>query len=314
MNTDRIDGVLLIDKPLHCSSHDVVDTLRRITRQRRIGHAGTLDPLAEGLLVVCLGRATKIVRFLTGFEKTYQAEVCLGRTSVTYDAEGVDLELPANPIPDLSRTDIESVLSRFEGLITQRIPAYSAVRVNGEPLYKKARRGEEVAPLTREVTISDLRLLDLALPYLHIEVTCSSGTYIRTLADDIGRELGCGAYLSGLKRTRVGHLHLSDALTLDQADAAMTDAALDDHLLNYADALPYPAIRVTEAFRPHVIEGRTPGHDDINGHDGEFASQDTILMKSEDGAVLAIGQAGVDSAALAEPTDNRLFDYIRVLN
>ncbi|HOD67706.1 MAG TPA: tRNA pseudouridine(55) synthase TruB [candidate division Zixibacteria bacterium] len=306
--------MLLIDKPLHCSSHDVVQTLRRITRQRRIGHAGTLDPLAEGLLVVCLGHATKIARFLTGFDKVYVATICLGRTSATFDGEGIDAEAPAAPVPDFPRADLESALRRFEGRVTQRVPAFSAVRVEGVPLYKKARRGEEVDPPSREVTIREIRLLEVALPYLRIEVTCSSGTYIRTLADDLGRVLGCGAYLAHLRRTRVGDLALSGALTLDQAADAMADGYLHQHLLGYGEVLPYSALRVSEQFRPHVIEGRRPDRDDLTGLDGSFRAGDTVLLKSDDGAVLAVGRAGVDSADLARPAARSLFDYIRVLH
>ncbi len=308
------DGVLLINKPLHRTSHDVVQALRRTLGERRIGHVGTLDPLAEGLLVVCIGRATKIVRFLTGLDKTYEAEITLGRTSSTFDSEGIDPNCPAGPVTDLGADHVTEALHRFEGRITQQVPAYSAVRVNGEPLYKKARRGEEVAPPTREITITDIRLLGYDNPRVRVSVTCASGTYIRTLADDLGRVLGCGAYLSHLRRTRVGHFDLASAMTLEQAADAQADGTLRQYLLSYGDVLRFGALQVTDEFRPFVIQGRTPANGDLAGCEGRFVPGDTVLLKGIDGTVLAVGRSGVSSENLSAAAENRVFDYIRVLN
>ena len=308
------DGVLLINKPLHRSSHDVVQSLRRILSERRIGHVGTLDPLAEGLLVVCVGRSTKIVRFLTGLDKTYEAEITLGRTSTTLDSEGVDRSCPAAPVTDLTEAAVTDVLTRFEGLVTQQVPAYSAVRVNGEPLYKTARRGEEVELPMREITISEIHFQTFENPRLRVMVSCSSGTYIRTLADDIGRALGCGAYLSHLRRTRVGHFDLAAAMTLEQVADAEADGSLQRYLLGYGDVLRFGALRVTDEFKPFVIQGRTPANSDLDGCEGRFAPGDTVLLKGTDGSVLAVGRSGVSSDNLRAATEHRVFDYIRVLN
>lgn len=310
----RFDGVLLVDKPLRCTSHDVVQSLRRILGVRRIGHVGTLDPLAQGLLVVCVGRATKVVQFLTGLDKQYEAEITLGKASPTLDSEGIDLNAPANPIDHLSEADLLAALKKFEGSIEQRVPAFSAVRVGGEPLYRKARRGEEVTPPTRTVTIADISLSSYRRPVVSAVVTCSSGTYIRTLADDLGRVLGCGAYLSHLRRTRVGHLHLSSALTIEQVADAVADAQVQRYLLGYGEVLRLGALCVTDEFRPHVIEGRQPLGSDLAGSEGSFCAGDTVLLKGADGAVLAIGRAGIASDLTARGADHRVFDYIRVLN
>jgi tRNA pseudouridine55 synthase len=309
-------GVLLIDKPLHKTSHDVVQDLRRALRMRRIGHAGTLDPLAEGLLVTCLGRATKVSQFLSDCDKTYEAEICLGLTSATLDSEGVDSTVePVRP-PDLSLLELVSILTEFTGEITQQVPAYSAVRVAGEPLYKKARRGEAVEQPTREVTVHAIELKAYEPPYMKISVDCSSGTYIRTLADDIGRRLGCGAYLSGLRRTRVGRMKIADAFTVEQVSALHERGELEPALLGYDDVLDFAGLVIADSFRSGVIQGRRPTREDIAGIEGEFAAGDTVALKSLDGLILAVGTAGVDSASLpsSNDTDDNFFSYRRVLN
>lgn len=311
---NNYDGVLLINKPLHRTSHDVVQALRRTLGERRIGHVGTLDPLAEGLLVACVGRATKIVRFLTGLDKTYEAEITLGRTTTTFDGEGIDPNAPSSMVEDMTVDRLTEALRQFEGCITQQVPAYSAVRVNGEPLYKKARRGEEVAPPSREITITEIRLLGFDNPRVRISVTCTSGTYIRTLADDIGRVLGCGAYLSHLRRTRVGHFDLAAAMTLEQAAEARADGSLGRYLLGYGDVLRFGALRVTDEFKPFVIQGRALASGDLAGSEGQFAAGDTVLLKGIDGSVLAVGRSGVSSDNLSASAENGVFDYIRVLN
>ncbi len=311
---NRYDGVLLVKKPLGKSSHDVVQVVRRTVHQRQVGHAGTLDPLAEGLLVTCLGRATKVVRFLSHQDKTYEAEIFLGLSSRTMDREGVDRHsVPVAP-PDIDDEEMQGVLNKFSGRITQTVPAYSAIRVDGEPLYKKARRGEEVAPPSREVEISNIRLLDYRKPFLNIRVSCSSGTYIRTLADDIGRELGCGAYLSQLIRTRVGKMELNRALTLDQVEELHDGGKLGDHLLGYESVLDFSAIVVTDDFRPFVIQGRPVRGESVERCDGTFSRGDNVLLKSRDGEILAVGTAGVDQARIYDAENENVFSYIRVLN
>jgi len=311
--TSHYNGMLLVRKPVGMTSHDVVQTLRRTLNQRRIGHTGTLDPLAEGLMLVCLGSGTKIVRFVTGMDKTYEATVRFGRSSVTFDAEGLDPETEGTEVPDLADSDLDELLLGFVGRIPQQVPLYSAVQVGGERLHRIARRGGEVERPVRDITIHEIERLDWQPPDLRIRVTCSSGTYIRTLADDLGRKLGCGAYLAGLQRTRIGHLELADALSLGQVQEAVANGTLTGRLLDPNRVLQLGAIRVTDEFRDRVIQGRPPTQDDIAGFEGRFQPGDHVLLKGADGAVLAIGTAGIGSDSTGAG-ENELFTYVRVLN
>ncbi len=316
MNRNRkwYNGVLLFYKTPGCTSHDAVMSVRSIIKQRRIGHAGTLDPLAEGLLVVCVGKATKIVRFLVGCDKRYEAEICLGQTSRTYDGEGLYRDQMPKSAPALSDYDMTDLLSRFTGTFKQQVPAYSAVRVNGKRLYDAARKGEDIIPPVREVTIKELTLYEYEKPYLRVHVTCTSGTYIRSLAHDIGKKLGCGAYLSHLRRTAVGHLKVEDSMTLSQVEAYYQSDELDEKLLPYEHVLPYSAIKISDDFRPYVFSGKRVTGRDILGLEGAFTEGDRVLLKDSRGKVLAIGTAGIASTEVKADIPDELFNYTRVLN
>lgn len=209
--SDPIEGLICIDKPSGQSSHDVVNAVRRLAGIRRVGHAGTLDPLASGLLLVCLGRATRLLEYLVGQPKSYLATVQLGQETSTYDAEG---EVMARHPVDISRQQLTTALDRFRGDIEQLAPLYSAVKVGGQPLYRLARKGEPVERPARVVTIYQLDLLAWQGSVLELRIHCSSGTYIRSIAHDLGQELGCGAFLTGLRRTDVGRYSLADAMPL----------------------------------------------------------------------------------------------------
>lgn len=208
-----MEGILNIDKPQWLSSHDVVARVRRICGTRRVGHAGTLDPLATGVLLVCVGRATRLSEYLMGQQKVYTATVRLGQTTNTYDAEGEVTE--ERPFSHITSFDIEQALETFRGSIEQIPPIYSALKVNGQPMYKLARAGKDVERKPRPVTIYELALLNWAPPNLQLRVVCSTGTYIRSLAHDIGEMLSCGGHITVLRRTAVGEFTLSDAVTLD---------------------------------------------------------------------------------------------------
>lgn len=217
-------GILLVDKPTGMTSHDVVDRVRRIFRTRRVGHAGTLDPFATGLLIVGVGPATKELAKYVGLDKTYVATARLGATSTTGDPEGVISPSTEYKVP--STNDIERAFAKYRGGYEQTAPAFSAKKVGGKKLYELARKGKmEGVELPRKfVTITDLRLTTPRLgsgqaydyPNLTFEVSCSSGTYIRSLARDIGETLGCGAYLTELRRTRIGGYKIEDAKKLDE--------------------------------------------------------------------------------------------------
>ena len=310
------NGVLLLNKPAGWTSHDVVAKVRGIISQRRVGHTGTLDPLAKGLLVVCVGRATKIAQFLSGHDKTYEADICLGMTSPTFDSEGIrDDQTPAE-IADLTLDQIESLLDCYRGTITQIVPAYSAIRVDGQRLHHLARKQVEVDLPEREVEIKKLELLDYTKPRLRLRVTCSKGTYIRSLADDIGRDWGCGGYLANLTRTAVADFHLSEALTLEEVANRHANDSLQDSLLPFDRALHCGALTVTEDFRSGVLSGASLTRRDIAAVEGDFMAGDSVFLKDTEGEVLAIGKAMVAANSITDSAHNghTLFDYIRVLN
>ncbi len=312
MNSDY-HGVLLVNKPLQMTSHDVVAEVRRAVHQRRVGHCGTLDPLADGLLVVCVGSATKIARHLTGYQKTYLAEISLGMVSETYDREGLDPDQTPQPIPSMSLAELDQTLDMFRGTIVQKVPAYSAVHVNGQRLHRLARRGEEVTRPERQVRVHSLVIDDYAPPLLRVVVTCSSGTYIRSLAHDIGETLGCGAYLRSLRRQAVGRFLLDDAMSLGEVRHRHDESSLSERLLRVDQALDLSAIVVTSDFGEKVLQGRTLRAQDVLSVEGDFEAGEEILLKSELGLALAVGLAGVSSAEL-DRTDTVLFEYKRVLN
>lgn len=310
----RYNGILLCDKPSGQTSHDVVDSLRKLLGQKKIGHTGTLDPLATGLMVICLGQATKIARFITDVDKTYEAEITLGQRSSTYDAEGIGPETPFEKVPELSEAEIISVLSSFKGAIKQKVPIYSAVKVNGQRLYKSARKGETVDTPVRDIFIDSIKLINFNLPEVHVEISCSKGTYIRTIANDIGENIGCGGYLSGLKRTRVGNYSLADASTLNEIELLKNNGSLAKYIKPIETVLSFPSIRVKEEFSSLIIAGRSPQCKDIAGIDGDFQPEDFISLRDIDGKIRAIGKSEVCSSDLDHYEGKSFFTYVRVLN
>jgi tRNA pseudouridine55 synthase len=215
------DGVLLVDKPPRLTSHDVVDRIRRHFGFRKVGHCGTLDPAATGLLLIVLERATKLQNQLMADDKTYEGTMTLGVTTDSQDADGE--VIAEKPVPPLTAEQIEQVFAKFRGDLAQIPPMVSAKKVHGQPLYKLARKGQTIEREPRNVHIYDLRALRLELPRIQIRVTCTKGTYVRTLCHDIGDAIGCGAHLAELRRTRSGRFDVSNArplaelLTLDRA-------------------------------------------------------------------------------------------------
>ncbi|MGZ9032639.1 MAG: tRNA pseudouridine(55) synthase TruB, partial [Burkholderiaceae bacterium] len=208
---DRVNGVLLLDKPVGVTSNRALQTARRLLNSRKAGHTGTLDPMASGLLPVMLGEATKFSADLLDADKSYRATVRLGVTTTTGDAEGEVVERRA---VDIEAGEIEQVLARFTGDIEQVPPMHSALKRGGRPLYELARAGIEVERAPRAVRIHGLRLIERASDTMVLDVECSKGTYVRVLAEDIGKALGCGAHLAALRRTRVGPLTIDDAVEL----------------------------------------------------------------------------------------------------
>ncbi len=213
--TAPIHGVLVLDKPVGPTSHDMVAQVRRALRVKA-GHTGTLDPLASGVLPILLGKGTRLARFFQAHDKVYDAWLRLGQTSATFDAEGPILETA--PVPSFPVPRIEEVLAGFTGTIEQLPPMFSAVKVGGQPLYKVARRGQVVDRKVRSVTIHSLDLLDQEPDLWRVRIHCSSGTYVRALAHDIGEVLGCGAHLAGLRRLRSGCFEIERAVPAEDLE------------------------------------------------------------------------------------------------
>lgn len=230
-----MDGILNVNKPAGMTSYGVVAAVKRLTGQRRVGHAGTLDPDATGILPVCLGKATRIVEFFMSAVKVYVAEIELGACTDTYDAAG---EITSRgDASSLTREDVETALDGFRGIIEQTPPMYSALKHQGRPLYDLAREGVTVERASRRVTIHRLELLEWRFPLLKIEVECSKGTYIRSLAHDLGQRLGCGAYLKMLERTRYGIFDIEHAVTLEQVRETSEGGGLEGLLFPIDAAL-----------------------------------------------------------------------------
>ncbi len=249
-----MDGVLNINKPSGVTSHDVVESVRKILHERRIGHTGTLDPLATGVLVLCTGKATRIARYLEAGEKEYKAVMRLGVTTDTLDSEGQVLETRQYLPPD--RQKIIDVMQGFTGAIMQRPPAYSAVKVAGVPSYKLAREGKAELLAPRLVTIFSIELTAFADPLVSLLVRCSKGVYIRTLCAEIGDALGMGAHLTGLERTRSGRFSIDHAVTLERlqemieaGNAAQAVTPIDDALIDF------PSVPISEEETIRVLHG-----------------------------------------------------------
>jgi tRNA pseudouridine55 synthase len=219
-----VTGFLLVDKPHGPTSHDIVDAVRRALNVKRVGHAGTLDPPATGLLVVAVGPATRLLRYVQPLPKTYEATCALGVTTSTLDASGEVIERkPVDVRPD----DVRAAAARSVGEIDQVPPAVSAVKVGGERAYRKARRGEDVAIEARRVTVHSFDVLRTSADAFDARITCSSGTYIRSLVADVGDRLGCGAHVVTLRRTAIGHLSVNDAIAPEDVEAGRIQSVQD---------------------------------------------------------------------------------------
>lgn len=278
-----LTGILNVDKPANMTSHDVVDAIRRVAGQRKVGHAGTLDPMATGVLLVCLGQATRVAEYLKDGRKCYRAAIVLGASTDTYDADG---EIVASGgRADFSRAEIEAALAHFVGRVEQVPPMYSAIKRDGQPLYKLARQGQTVAREPRLVELDEIRLLDWTSPSLIVEVTCAPGTYIRSLAHDLGQYLGSGAYLATLVRMASGRFTLEEALSLERLEEAFQYGQEDRYLLPLDEALlDWPALIVG------AEDGRRLVHGQALAGDPPAANEEGLLRRaySLDGDFLAI--------------------------
>ncbi len=282
-----MDGVLNIDKPAGPTSHDVVDEIRRLFGQKRVGHAGTLDPMATGVLVLCLGKATRVVEHLMGGRKQYRAGIVLGRSTDTQDATGATVS--ESDASGITRDAFERGASGFVGRIEQLPPMVSAVKHEGRRLYKVAREGKTVERKPRPVDVYSIELLAFEPGYCargEMLIECGSGTYIRTLCADIGSTLGCGAHMSTLRRTRVGRFGVDDAVTIEQLAEAKTEDRLAECVIDISDALDdIPAVSVDADATTRVLHGASVAIPCSLG-----PSELDVRILAPNGELIALGQ------------------------
>lgn len=252
-----VDGFLVIDKPAGISSHDVVNRVRRILGTKKVGHTGTLDPFATGVLPVAVGEGTKAIQFLDEGEKAYEAVIRLGLTTDTLDITGVVLQ--EHDPAGVGQEQLLNAMAALTGEISQVPPMYSAIKQGGQPLYKLARKGIEVERQSRRVTIHNFELLEFSSPLAEVRVHCSRGTYVRTLADDLGKLLGCGACLTQLRRTMSGPFRLADAMKLEQLADYAEAGVVQQYGLNLPTVLSHLAqIQLTESELQKLKNGIPP--------------------------------------------------------
>jgi len=292
MNTDQVEnivsGVLVVDKPIGLTSHDVVQIIRRGTGIRRAGHTGTLDPRASGVLVVLVGPAVRLSEYVSASNKRYQATIRLGSSTDTYDADGT-VTSPTVSVDNITEEQFDEVLQRFVGTIEQVPPPYSAVKVKGRKAYEMARQGEEVDLEPRTIEVYSLEILEWAPPEVVVDVYCSSGTYVRSLAHDLGNALGCGAHLIGLRRTKSGRFTLRDAVPLRRLQEAFTAGEWYRFLIPAAEALAdWPMVEL-DADQVELVR---------HGHrvPAEAGSKGWARGVSEQGDLVALLEIDPDSA------------------
>lgn len=253
----NISGIVLLDKPLGITSNTALQKVKRLFSAAKAGHTGSLDPMATGLLPLCLGEATKVSGYLLDADKSYTGTIKLGIRTSSADAEGEVIE--TRPVENISEKKIQTVFNQFLGEIDQIPPMHSALKVNGQPLYKLAHQGMEIERKSRPVTIFNLTLLRFEGDEIDIAVDCSKGTYIRTLAEDIGQALGCGAHLCALRRTATGPFELEDAITFEELEVLLEDGfeAIDQVLIPAEDALvDWDEVTFTENTAYYISQGQ----------------------------------------------------------
>ena len=283
-----MDIVISVNKPKGITSQDAVSKVKRILKVRKAGHTGTLDPMATGLLIVCVNRATRLASYFSNLDKEYRAVMKLGETTDTLDADGNVTSVSDST--NIDNASIKKVLKSFEGRIQQLPPMYSALKHKGKPLYKLAREGVEIERKPREVIIHYIELLDITLPYVTFRTLCSKGTYIRTLCDDIGRELGVGAHLYELERTEIGQYRIDNSLSLSELKSIIQGEKIDKGIYTMDEALSWlPEFRISETMLKRIMHGNPIELNTRKDLSDDLKSASGIRIKSAAGDLLAIG-------------------------
>ena len=299
-----MDGVLIIDKPAGMTSHDVIARVRRIVGERRVGHTGTLDPFATGVLIVLVGKATRLAQFLIRSVKEYEAVIRLGFATDTGDVTGKPLAAIAEKTDPWRKAEIEEALATLRGAIEQVPPMYSAKKLGGKKLYELARRGEEVKREAVRVTIHSLELIGNSggsFPQniegttdIRVRVACSAGTYVRTLAEDLGKRLGVGAHVAELRRTKAGNFGLTEATTLNQLEESVRQNSLGDLLVTPDFALEFlPCVSLNSLDVQRTYQGLPLKLEGTSQQ--TFGEADWVRMRDETGALVAIGRYDLEA-------------------
>ncbi len=278
--------VVNLNKPKGISSQDAVTKVKKIFKVKKAGHTGTLDPLATGVMLVCLNEATKIAALVESFEKEYVATAKLGETTETFDSEGRIVR----KIHDfeISRSQVESLLPDFSGEIEQVPPMYSAVKISGKPLYKLARKGIDVERKPRKVCIGEIELLDFASPFVKFRIVCSKGTYIRSICNDLGEALGVGAHMTELIRTRVGNFKISDSAGIEELPQKASALHSIDSVLEHLPELKIGGGELRRAKNGNPLPG-------VLLPDFRYLTGSAVRLKDEDGRIFGIGKVTKDS-------------------
>ncbi len=308
-----MNGLFLIDKPKGITSHDVVDRVRRILNIRKVGHTGTLDPAATGLLLICVGKATRLTSFLQDLDKTYQGVMVFGLTTSSMDEESEILE--EKDASGLNRGEVENLFAHLRGKITQTPPAFSAVHWKGERLYKLAREGLEPTPSPRQVEIYALSLLDFIggrHPQVKFKIHCSKGTYVRSLCAEVGKYSGYGAYQASLQRTQIGPFLLEKARTLEDLENIMAGDRADRVLIGLRDALPHlPLVKVKKEAEKVIGWGRALYISHLDDSPPDLDKGDRVRLCAPDGRLLAVAISLQKASHFSK--DKVGFKYLRVL-
>ena len=301
-----INGFVVIDKPAGITSHDVVSRVRRILGTRKVGHTGTLDPFATGVLPVAVNDGTKAIPFLDEGLKCYEAVMQLGVVTDTLDMTGAVIR--EAEWSSITREDVLSVLGKFTGHLSQIPPMYSAIKRDGQPLYKLARQGQVVERSARDIQIYSLELLSFAPPLVGFRVVCSRGTYVRTLADDMGQQLGCGCALKELRRTASGPFSISAAVTLEGLEAAAKQGTAEGFCVTPFAALSHlPDIPLSDSDLALVRHGRSPECSAAETAGSLSAEDENLVRLSRDGSLVAVGECRSSGSAPGRIVLKRVF-------
>ena len=284
-----MNGVIIIDKPSGKTSYDIVEDVKKTLGVRKVGHTGTLDPLATGVLPVCINEATKLAQFFLADSKEYRATMLLGVETDTLDIEG---KIIARKEPCVTKRDIENVLKSFAGKIEQAPPRYSAIKFKGKPMYRWARKGIVVNPNPRVIEVHQITLEDVELPYVTFLVSCSKGTYVRSLCSDIGEKLGCGACLSGLRRIRSGYFVEGLTISLENVHDQGKRRMLEKNIIPMVDALSgFPTIDVDQRLAGRLREGYQPTVGDMaENYVLSLATGDVVKFVSSGSHLVALAR------------------------